>query len=245
MVLQFWMFFMSRASCFVIFNLESSMTILQRQRCVQGDSQDGCMRVPYAIHVVQIWNLCLQLNGTKIFATHTAKIGKMLKRWVILNHFIYWCKAVITPIFSTDIQMGWWLSCIGRSVLDLMFLSAPCQPWSSASSGKGLLSEDGWSSLVALVVAAYLRPKLVGWEQVSGIQKHKHWSILKSVAYRCGFEFVVESKCNLSNVSPQNRERLLVLLRDRRVVSGDIDLRIFDFPSFALKSMTGFKADYA
>ena len=146
------------------------------------------------------------------------------------------------PIFSTDIQMGWWLSCIGRSVLDLMFLSAPCQPWSSASSGKGLLSEDGWSSLVALVVAAYLRPKLVGWEQVSGIQKHKHWSILKSVAYRCGFEFVVESKCNLSNVSPQNRERLLVLLRDRRVVSGDIDLRIFDFPSFDLKSMTGFKA---
>ena len=123
------------------------------------------------------------------------------------------------PLFVEDIQMGWWLQCIGKSFWDIMFLSAPCQPWSSASIGKGLLSEDGWSSLVALVIAAYLRPKAVGWEQVAGIQKHRHWPILKSVAKRCGFDVVLESKCNLAEISPQNRERLLVLLLDSNLGS--------------------------
>ena len=146
------------------------------------------------------------------------------------------------PIFLADIQMGWWLTCIGKSVLDFLFLSAPCQPWSSASSGKGLLSEDGWSSLVALVFAAYLRPKYIGWEQVSGIQKHKHWSILKSVARRCGFEFILESKCNLANISPQNRERLLVILRQAQIEAGVVEQSLFQFPSFDLKSMISFNA---
>ena len=146
------------------------------------------------------------------------------------------------PLFVEDIQMGWWLQCVGKSFLDIMFLSAPCQPWSSASIGKGLLSEDGWSSLVALVIAAYLRPKAVGWEQVAGIQKHRHWPILKSVAKRCGFDVVLESKCNLAEISPQNRERLLVLLLDSNLERGAIDLTMFAFPSFNLKSLIGFNA---
>ncbi len=145
------------------------------------------------------------------------------------------------PLFICDLQMGWWLSCMADVDLDLMELSSPCQPWSSASMSKGLFVQEGWTSLSSLVVAAYMKPRAIAWEQVSSIRNHKHWPLLMKVAKKCGFELVFEIKANLLSVAPQQRDRLLMVFKQ---IAIDCDDRrfAFEFPKFDFRTLASFNA---
>ena len=146
------------------------------------------------------------------------------------------------PLFVTDLQQGWWLSLVGDIMPDILFLSAPCPPWSSASTGKGLRSSEGWVTVAALVACVYLRPKLVAWEQVAAIDKHPHWGAIKFLIQKCGFKIIVSHKNNLLTLSPQNRERLLMLLIHTHVPCEDALIERFKFPTFKLQSLISFQA---
>ena len=49
---------------------------------------------------------------------------------------------------------------------DLVTISAPCQPWSTASSASGLFSAMGQVLFRALTACKLLRPRMIAHEQV-------------------------------------------------------------------------------
>ena len=145
------------------------------------------------------------------------------------------------PIFATDIQDMWWISCAAEKNVDVLTMSTPCPPWSDASSGKGLHSEDGWTTTNAFLCAMLLKPKVIVMENVSAIRRHPHWPLIRSFIRTCGFVIAHEECVNMSSISPQNRERLLLLM-----IRKDLEIPQLpkggQFPKFDLKSMFAFQA---
>lgn len=145
------------------------------------------------------------------------------------------------PVFATDLQDMWWISCAGEKNVDVLTMSAPCPPWSDASSGKGLHSQDGWTTINAFLCAMLLKPKVIVMENVSAIRRHPHWQLIRSFINKCGYLVCHEESVNMSSISPQNRERLLLM-----IIRKDMGIpplhKIGKFPKFDLKSMFAFQA---
>ena len=145
------------------------------------------------------------------------------------------------PIFATDIEQGWWILCMANKAIDILAFSPPCQPWSDAGLCRGLNSHDGWVMISGLVVASMLRVRTIAIEQVASIRRHIHWKFLLQVIEKCGFKIIEERVVNMSTISPQNRERLLLVMvrNDESFQTCD---RKCEFPSIGLQSLVAFQA---
>lgn len=145
------------------------------------------------------------------------------------------------PLFATDLESGWWMTCASDVELDIMCMSTPCQPWSVASSSGGLNTREGMVTVRALISAFLLRPKILLAEQVASIRKHPHWPLVKMVIDRCGYVIVFEQVANMARVSPQQRERLLIVMVRKDAFLPSIPPEVH-FPNIDMKTMISFQA---
>ena len=90
-------------------------------------------------------------------------------------------------------------------------MSPPCPPWSLASLQQGLYKDEGRLSLHAYGLVNLLRPKIVLMEMVAGMKDHPHWGIIREFMIWCGYSLRYYRCSNLMEVSPQQRERLIIL----------------------------------
>ena len=98
-----------------------------------------------------------------------------------------------------DISHTTWWAMVARWEVDIMTISAPCPPWSSASSGQGVESHVGLLFPQAILTARVFRPKILLVEQVNGFQTHRHkryvLDLFRHVGYDVKWSAVLDSAC--------------------------------------------------
>ena len=114
-----------------------------------------------------------------------------------------------------DVMQHDWISALEATPTDFAFASPPCQCWSSAGWATGLLHKFGPVVLHSVMKLAYIRPRVIGLENVQGLRRHDHWPALLALFEYVGFDLIGENEVNLLDVLPQKRTRYLAILRDR------------------------------
>ena len=139
------------------------------------------------------------------------------------------------PLFREDVELGWWISCISRDRPDVVCVSPPCPPYSMAARGKGLGCNEGWVTVSSIVAISYLRPKIILLENVAALLKHCHWDLIRLVIESMEYSIVAKHTVNASQVSPQNRDRcLLILAQNDETLNRDVQMVFPKLPGFSL-----------
>ena len=112
-------------------------------------------------------------------------------------------------VFCCDIWDDSWLPCITTWSPELAVISAPCKPWSGASTSPGLHREDGQLLIRAILSCRFFRPRCIAIEQVPGFSHHPHkfW-VLKALLF-CGYRMAWSKVVDLQDHSPTSRPRWL------------------------------------
>ena len=148
------------------------------------------------------------------------------------------------PLFQEDVELGWWISCVSRTCPDAVCVSPPCPPYSLAANGKGLGCNEGWVTLSCIIAIAYLSPKLILLENVAAILKHNHWELIQLVIQTMGYSIVAKHAVNASQVSPQNRDRcLLILAKNNESMKRDVHMVFPMLPNFSLMTFGAIMED--
>ena len=126
-----------------------------------------------------------------------------------------------------DVQWGWWLRVLGRFPVKVLCVSAPCQPWSRAGTGSGLMglcSQEGGLLLRVADFSAACEILIVLLEQIEFFPRHQHYPQVMQAWQDCGYKILWQQNLNLRDVLPGQRMRhLLVLGRPDLVSAADID----------------------
>lgn len=150
-------------------------------------------------------------------------------------HFEEFQSGKCFPLFQEDVELGWWISCISRERPDAVCVSPPCPPYSMAASGKGLGCNEGWVTLSSIMTIAYLNPKIILLENVAAILMHEHWDLFRLVIESMEYTIVAKHTINASQVSPQNRDRfLLILAQNDEALNRDVPMVFPRLPDFSL-----------
>ena len=123
-------------------------------------------------------------------------------------------------LMETDIRNYRWTYLTGCYVMDFCVASPPCQPWSRANKGPGLLSSGGSLLLDTIGLARIIRPRVLAIELVSGLVQHAHFRQVKDFLRFCGYALKWCQLLNLKEILPQNRERVLMIA----IRAGDVNL---------------------
>lgn len=118
-------------------------------------------------------------------------------------------------MLQCDIRHAWFLTHLPPGACDVMVMSPPCQPWSTAHSAQGMNKHDGRTLLYGCGVAALCRPKVICLEEVAGFSKHSHFPLFLRLMHGCGYELLDHRCLNLRHVLPQNRDRWLCIAIDK------------------------------
>eukprot|EP00438_Fugacium_kawagutii_P013144 Skav233648 [mRNA] locus=scaffold2779:730007:734620:- [translate_table: standard] len=90
-----------------------------------------------------------------------------------------------------------WLTAVATWTVDVLTLSSPCPPWSNAGAGAGLQSAAGLLFPTGILLARFLRPRIILVEQVNGFSTHadKQFCIrcFMHIGYRLKWFRVVEA----------------------------------------------------
>ncbi|CAE7364605.1 ngoBIM, partial [Symbiodinium sp. CCMP2592] len=111
-----------------------------------------------------------------------------------------------------DITTNWWLRMFQKKPVNLVCVSAPCQPWSSAGSEQGLESLDGQLLLRAADILGSFRVPVVLLEQVANFPLHPHFAAVMQAWSRAGYRIAWQASLNLLDVLPGQRVRFLLVL---------------------------------
>lgn len=130
-------------------------------------------------------------------------------------------------IIHADVTNLGWLPPVGAWSPDCICISSPCQPWSSASVGLGLLSMMGLLTPEALMLGKFLQPSFILLENVVGMHKHPDFPLILRTIAHIGYQVIWMGTSELSNVCPVKRPRWLAILR--RVDSQEVMPRAMDF----------------
>ena len=114
-------------------------------------------------------------------------------------------------VLHADVSSNVWLEFASHWQSELLCISSPCQPWSSAGSEGGLDSSDGHLMVDALVYAKLLRPRVVVFEQVAGFALHPHRPHILKILRCAGFKDVFARTVDVSDVAPVHRLRYLLI----------------------------------
>ena len=93
-----------------------------------------------------------------------------------------------------DVVQHDWISALEATPTDFAFVSPPCQCWSSAGWATGLLHKFGPVVLHSVMKLAYIRPHVIGLENVQGLRRHDHWPALLSLFEYVGFDLIWENE---------------------------------------------------
>ena len=111
-----------------------------------------------------------------------------------------------------DVEDDWWLVVAQTRPVQVITVSAPCQPWSRAGSGAGLASSDGAAMLRAADVCGFLETPLVALEQVEGFVHHHDGQKVLDGWRQAGYRIIWRETLDLAQVLPVSRKRHLLLL---------------------------------
>ena len=122
-----------------------------------------------------------------------------------LDHFDDSC------VIHADISSKAWLRPIARWHPDLICISAPCPPWSTAGFHKGLMCHEGLLFPEAIMICKWIQPQMILVEQVSGFSyhQHKHW-IMKTFN-AAGYRMLWAKTIDIKGVCPTSRARWIAL----------------------------------
>ena len=112
-----------------------------------------------------------------------------------------------------DFNDLWWLQAALHRPPHIATLSAPCPPWSRASSQAGLNVADGLLSLRAPRLMKLLEVPVVVVEQVEGFCLHPHYAEIMTEWKEANYEVLWKATVDLGEVLPASRRRHLMVLR--------------------------------
>lgn len=112
-------------------------------------------------------------------------------------------------VLCADVKSLSWVPSVAKWSPDCICVSSPCQPWSGAGSGQGLLTEDGECLLQAIALAKLMRPRFLLLEQVSAFMSHPHKSHVMSMLRWAGFQLKWNKIVELAEQCPVQRARWL------------------------------------
>eukprot|EP00438_Fugacium_kawagutii_P021445 Skav226905 [mRNA] locus=scaffold853:98357:103755:+ [translate_table: standard] len=105
-----------------------------------------------------------------------------------------------------------WIHLLGILPVHMLLMSPPCPAWSLATNRAGGLDrEDGQVMLEVWGALSLIRPKVIDMENVATLMQHHHWPQILEFINWCGFRVRWSVTLNLSQVLPQNRDRLLLI----------------------------------
>eukprot|EP00438_Fugacium_kawagutii_P026375 Skav206096 [mRNA] locus=scaffold2150:244849:248958:- [translate_table: standard] len=108
-----------------------------------------------------------------------------------------------------DIDSQNWWGAVGEWGMDILTLSAPCPPWSGASNGPGLSSDQGQLLPLGILVARVFRPLIILVEQVQGFSTHAHRSHCVAVFRHIGYSMKWHRVIEASDFGGARRKRWL------------------------------------
>ena len=114
-------------------------------------------------------------------------------------------------VLHSSLQDAKWLTTAGFWGIDIMTLSAPCQPWSLAGLSEGLDSPHGQALADGIAAAKLLRPRILLLEQVPGFQSHDHKKLILRLLRWAGFSLKFQSVIDSGDVTAATRARWLGL----------------------------------
>lgn len=129
-------------------------------------------------------------------------------------------KAVVDPALASmyqhlvvhaDIAGNTWLELASAWKPDIMLISAPCQPWSTAGSYSGIYADDGQLLFRAVSVCKLLRPRIIGIEQVSGFASHEHFRMLIQTLRWAGYALHHAQTLDAADLLPITRSRWIAI----------------------------------
>eukprot|EP00438_Fugacium_kawagutii_P016084 Skav230950 [mRNA] locus=scaffold3010:72178:73815:- [translate_table: standard] len=90
-------------------------------------------------------------------------------------------------------------------------LSAPCPPWSGASSAPGLSSPEGCLLIEGILECRFLRPKVLLIEQVANFAQHPHRAVITRALHWIGFKIIFQRTLNITDLMKVDRPRWFAL----------------------------------
>lgn len=139
--------------------------------------------------------------------THETRIfngGKMLPH-DFLDHFKDSC------VIHADVASKSWLGPIVAWQPDLVCLSAPCPPWSTAGFHKGLECHEGLLFPESIMICKWIQPKMILVEQVAGFSHHPHKQWILKTFNVAGFRLIWAKTLDIRGICPTSRSRWIAL----------------------------------
>ena len=122
-------------------------------------------------------------------------------------------------IIRADADDDAWIPLLAKWRVDLMTISAPCQPWSGAGSSVGLDSDVGCLLPSMILRCRILRPHVVLLEQVNGFSTHRHKNMCLEVLKHVGYQILWQRVLDASEYGGVTRLRWLALAIRRHSTS--------------------------
>ena len=114
-------------------------------------------------------------------------------------------------VLNGDVMNTAWWEAAAHWEPEVIAISAPCPPWSNASSQAGLQSDKGRLLLKAIALCRVLRPRLILLEQVQGFAGHPHKKVIIKVLHWAGYQIKWQGSLDLNEILPVRRVRWLAI----------------------------------
>ena len=114
-------------------------------------------------------------------------------------------------IIHASLEDDAWVPMVSEWGVHLMSISSPCQPYSNASKGLGLDSDQGCLLPSAILRCRILRPIAVMIEQVNGFSTHRHKTHCLQVLKAVGYKLIWQRTLDASEFGSVSRLRWLAL----------------------------------
>ena len=114
---------------------------------------------------------------------------------------------------SAEFDAAWWQCVFEVRPVQLICMSPPCQPWSTAGKRSGLQVPDGQVVLTAARVLSQHKVPVVLLEEVSGFRTHADFTAVLDYWQACGYRCVLQKSLQLSEVSSTTRKRFFLIFR--------------------------------
>ena len=145
---------------------------------------------------------------------HAARCYALSHRCPLLS-----AERELPPLALYSFKEGWcihgdvmdcnWMQAVACWAPEIITISAPCPPWSGASSQKGLHTTEGQLFMRSIGLCKMLRPKIILIEQVAGFHSHPHRMWIEKALWFSGYQLRFSRVIDLGDVMPVRRLRWL------------------------------------
>ena len=114
-------------------------------------------------------------------------------------------------VICDDICSNFWVRAVSQLQIDLITISSPCGPWSSASTGLGLDRPEGSLMLHAILKCRFLRPSYIAIENVAGFAMHSQKHLIEKAIRWIGYRLLWQKTVDVRACMGLTRARWIAL----------------------------------